>query len=268
MKNKENKNLTFKRLSFTIVGIIVAGVLLLLLFDNIIMPAYTHHDEGLTVPNVSQISLEKAKKELTSHGLRYEIADRRSNDAYPNNYIIDQVPSPSSIVKPNRKVYLTVNSETQTTVEVPQLVNLSFRNARIQIKNVGLKVGTVSYESSRFKNSVLEQSIEALTIVPKGTAIDLTISDGLGGKLVDVPELKGLRLSKAQRKILDKGLQVSEIEFKPSREVPPNTVLDFSPDEDQLLEGESIKLIISEKFGQQEETETGASVDTTNQTLN
>src|SRR5699024_6419999 len=109
MKNKENKNLTFKRLSFTIVGIIVAGVLLLLLFDNIIMPAYTHHDEGLTVPNVSQISLEKAKKELTSHGLRYEIADRRSNDAYPNNYIIDQVPSPSSIVKPNRKVYLTVN---------------------------------------------------------------------------------------------------------------------------------------------------------------
>src|SRR5699024_10434042 len=150
-------------------------------------------------PNVSQISLEKAKKELTSHGLRYEIADRRSNDAYPNNYIIDQVPSPSSIVKPNRKVYLTVNSETQTTVEVPQLVNLSFRNARIQIKNVGLKVGTVSYESSRFKNSVLEQSIEALTIVPKGTAIDLTISDGLGGKLVDVPELKGLRLSKDRK---------------------------------------------------------------------
>src|SRR5699024_1526568 len=119
-------------------------------------------------------------------------------------------------------------------------VNLSFRNARIQLQDNGLKVGTVSYESSRFKNSVLSQSKPPETIVPKGTMIDLTVSDGLGGKLVELPDLKGLRLSEAQQIIRKKGLRVREIIFKPSREVPPNTVLSYEPAKEELLEGESL----------------------------
>src|SRR5699024_11473827 len=118
-------------------------------------------------------------------------------ESYPANYVIDQTPAPAKIVKPDRKVYLTVNIETNPTVEVPKVVNLSFRNARIQLQDNGLKVGTVSYESSRFKNSVLSQSKPPETIVPKGTMIDLTVSDGLGGKLVEVPDLKGLQIGRA-----------------------------------------------------------------------
>lgn len=241
----------------------MAGILFLLLLDNVIMPAYTNYNEGVTVPNVSQLSLEEAQEVLANHGLRYELADRRSNESYPANYVIDQTPAPAKIVKPDRKVYLTVNIETNPTVEVPKVVNLSFRNARIQLQDNGLKVGTVSYESSRFKNSVLSQSKPPETIVPKGTMIELTVSDGLGGKLVELPDLKGLKLSEAQQIIREKGLRVREIKFKPSREVTPNTVLSYDPAKEELLEGESLKLIISEKFGNKEESEAGAVVDTT-----
>lgn len=255
--------LTDKTFYIGLGSLIAAGALFLTLLDFIIMPAYTNYNEGVTVPDIKQISLEEAKERLTSYGLRYEVAERRSNTAYPADYVLDQMPIAAEIVKPNRKVYLTVNTESNPTVEVPNVVNLSLRNARIQLENYGLRVGTINYESSRFKNSVLRQSVEANKIVPKGTTVDLAVSDGLGEKMVDIPNIKGLRLSEAQQKLQKAGLRIGEIRFQPSKEVDPNVILNFEPQEDQLTVGETLKLIVSERFEAKEETESGAIIDTT-----
>jgi len=176
--------LTNKKFYFSISSLIIAGALLLFLIDWFIMPGYTNYNEGVTVPDVTRISLTEAREKLTGYGLRFEIADRRSHSAFPADYVIDQTPAPSQIVKPNRKIYLTVNTATKPQVVVPNVVNLSLRNAQIQLQNYGLEVGTISYESSRFKNSVLRQSVPADTKVEKGTIIDLAVSDGLGNKMV------------------------------------------------------------------------------------
>lgn len=249
MKSKIKATLTNGKLLYWIGGIFVAGILFLLLMDSIIMPAYTNYNEGLTVPKVSQLSLSDAKKKLTEIGLRYEVADRRSNEAYPANYVIDQTPASAKIVKPDRKVYLTVNTEANPTVAVPKVVGLSKRNAIIQLQNNGLKIGTISYESSRFKSSVLRQSTPPQTVVPEGTVIDLTVSDGLGEKMVTIPELKGLRLAEGQQKLKELGLRVEEIKFRPASDVAPNTILDYQPNRDKLLEGETLILIVSEQTG-------------------
>lgn len=253
-----------KKLSIAAGIAIVAGALFLIIIDSVIMPAYTNYDEGVTVPDVSQVSLQEAQDRLTSYGLRYEVADRRSNTAYPADYVIDQTPAPSEIVKPNRKVYLTVNTLANPTVKVPNIVNLSKRNAEIQLQNYGLKIGTISFESSRFKNNVLRQSIPAGEEVPKGTVIDFAVSDGLGEKMVTVPNIRGLRLSEAQQKLQEVGLRIGEITFKPSKEFSPNVILDYQPKKEQVVEGETLKLIVSERFRVEEESESGAIIDTSN----
>lgn len=258
------KLFTSKKFYITIVSAIAGMAIVLLLMDEVVMPAYTNYDEGVTVPDVTRLSLEEAESLLTSYGLRYEVAERRSNQAYPADYVIDQIPVSSEIVKPNRKIYLTVNTINQPTVEVPDVVNLSLRNAEIQLQNYGLQVGTVSYESSRFKNSVLRQSIPPGETVEKGAVIDLSVSDGLGEKMVDVPEIIGLPLAEAQQKINEAGLRIGEFLFEPTKEHPPNIILDFSPKAEQLTEGETLRLIISERFNLEEESESGAiQVDTT-----
>lgn len=263
MWNTIKRIFTSKKLYIGGAALVSLGGLLLLLADLWVMPAYTNYDEGLTVPDVSEIALEEAQNRLHSYGLRFEVAERRSNTAYPADYVIDQTPSPSEIVKPNRKIYLTVNIESNPTVEVPDVVNLSYRNARLQLKNYGLRVGTVSYESSRFKNSVLRQSVPAGKIVPKGTVVDLAVSDGLGEKMVEVPNIQGLRLSEAQQKLQKAGLRVGEIRFKPSKKVDPNVILDFQPNEDEVIIGKTLKLIVSERYNLKEESESGAIIDTT-----
>lgn len=254
--------LTSKKFYLSIAGLIVSGILLLVLLNEVIMPAYTNYDEGITVPDITKISLEEAQDRLTSYGLRYEIAQRRSNSAMPANYVIDQTPSAAKIVKPNRKIYLTVNATSNPTVEVPNVVNLSHRNAEIQLQNAGLEVGTVSYESSRFKN-VIRQSLKPGDVVPQGSVVDLAVGDGLGEKVIEVPKILGLRLSEAQQKLQSAGLRVGEIRFQPSKEVTPNIILDYEPKKNEVNEGETLKLIVSERFDVKEESESGAvSVDT------
>lgn len=255
--------LTNKKLYILAGSLVLVGALLLFLMDTFIMPAYTNYDEGLTVPDVSQISLEEAQQQLTSYGLRYKVAERRSNAAYPADYVIDQTPSPSQIVKPNRKIYLTVNTETNPTVKVPDVVNLSYRNARIQLQNYGFNIGTVSYESSRFKNSVLRQSIPPGKVVPKGTVVDLAVSDGLGEKMVKIPNILGLRLSEAQQKLHEAGLRVGEIRFKPSKEYEPNVILSYEPQQEEVVIGKTLKLVVAERYRVKEVSESGAIIDTT-----
>ncbi|HKL14248.1 MAG TPA: PASTA domain-containing protein [Balneolaceae bacterium] len=251
------KILTSKWFYYILGGTTALAILVGALANYVIMPEYTNYNEGVTVPDVTKISLDDAQSLLTDYGLRYEVLDRRANASYPANYIIDQSPQPLQLVKPNRKVYLTVNTEVRPKAVVPNVVDLSFRNARIQLENYGFTLGTTSYESSRFRNTVLRQSLTPGDTVARGAAVNLVISDGLGDRIVSVPDITGLRLSQAQQQVRQAGLRVGEIRYQPSRE-EPNTVLSFSPAAEELTEGTQLTLLVSERFDAREEAESGA----------
>jgi beta-lactam-binding protein with PASTA domain len=264
--------LTNKYIYLLGLGLVFIGAIGLLVFDKVLMPRYTMYNEGVTVPDLTRLSLEEASETIAALGLRFEVSDRRSNAAFPADYVLDQTPSANTIVKPNRKIYLTVNAAVRPTVVVPEVTNLSLRNAQVQLQNYGLEVGTISYESSRFKNVVLQQSLTAGDTVDKGAIINLIVSDGLGDKIVPIPEIVGLLLPNAQLKLREVGLRVGEIRFQPDKDQTPNTVLDFSPKVNELVEGESLNLVVSERFNAIEEQEGGAvfndSTQVDNQNLN
>lgn len=256
--------LTNKLLYYILGGLILFVLVMGLLFNFVIMPNYTNFNEGVTVPDVTKISLAEAEELLEEYGLRHEVLERRANAVYPANYIIDQDPVPLQIVKPNRKVYLTVNTEVRPTAVVPDVVDMSLTNARIQIENYGFTVGTTTYETARFRNTIIRQSLAPGDTVERGAVINLVVSDGLGGRTVTVPDIVGNTLTEAQQKIRRAGLEVEDIRYESSRESPPNTVLSFSPDAEQLTEGQALRLVVSERFDIQEESEEGAvGVDTT-----
>ncbi len=261
---KELLKIIFNKKVFLAAGILATtAVIIAIIFDLFIMPHYTNFNRGVTVPDVTKLSLEEAESLLERYGLRHEVHERRANSVYPANYIIDQAPAPKQIVKPNRKVYLTVNTAVTPQTVVPNLVNMSLRNAEIQLENHGLVVGTRSYESSRFRNTILRQSVAPGDTVARGTVVNLAVSDGLGSRIVDVPDVEGMRLSEAQQAIIRVGLRVGEIRFEPSRDHTPNTIIDYSPKEEQLTEGQAILLIVAERFDAREELEEGAIIDDT-----
>jgi len=94
------------------------------------------------------------------------VFDRRT----PPGTVLKQDPHVGEMVKKGRKVYVTVASETPPKVTMPQLEDVSLRQAEIMLKAIGLEVGTPIFKPSPYENAVLEQLYKGRTIVP-GTEI-------------------------------------------------------------------------------------------------
>lgn len=225
--------------------------------DRLIMPMYTNYNTGVTVPDVTHLSIEEAQELLSSKGFRHEIIAQRAHEAFPPDYVTDQSPDPEVLVKPNRKIYLTINTTVRSMITVPEVVNLSLRNAQIQLQNYGLRVGQISYASSRFKNSVMQQSVRAGSSVERGTVVDLVVSDGLGSRMVELPDIRGKRVAQGQQALRANGLRIGSIRFEVSRNVEPNIILDYTPKDSEVYEGTTIDIVVSEAPDRIEETETG-----------
>ncbi len=249
---------TDRKLYYFIAGLVLLGVVTLIAMDRVIMPAYTNYGHGITVPDITRMPLEEATGKLESRGLRHELVAKRSNEAFPPDFVIDQTPNAGMIVKPKRKVYITINATTTPTVAVPDIENLSLRNATIQLENSGLQLGNVTYESSRFRNSVLRQSIPSGRRVNQNTTVDLIVGDGLGSTMVRVPDISNMHLTEAQNALREAGLHVGTIHFEATGQVAPNTVLSYDPDDEpNVFEGTAIDLVVSVSPSEDEEEETG-----------
>ena len=93
--------------------------------------------------------------------------------------VISQSPSSGSALAQGSTVTITVSSGSER-VTVPSLSHYTESEARQQLKNMGLTLGSVSrkYDDSVQKNYVISQSISSGTKVAKGTAVGITVSLG------------------------------------------------------------------------------------------
>jgi beta-lactam-binding protein with PASTA domain len=86
---------------------------------------------------------------------------------------------------------------------MPNLIGMSFRNAILELRSLGLKMGDTTFIPDIAKNAVKDQLSEGVQIKPgspirMGSKIDLLIGSGLGGAPVPVPDLFGLTYPEAQ----------------------------------------------------------------------
>ncbi len=180
--------------------VVVAGFLLML---NVI----TNHGEYLVVPEVKGKKYDAVLSDLENKGFEVVIQDSIYVDSLPPNIIIKQFPEPEATVKVNRLIYLTVNCTVPPTIAMPNLIGMSFRNALLELKSIGLKMGDTTFIPDIAKNAVKDQlskgnSIKPGTPIRMGSLIDLIIGSGLGGDEVAVPDLFGLTYTEA-RVVLD-----------------------------------------------------------------
>jgi beta-lactam-binding protein with PASTA domain len=192
-----------------IAGILVMVFLLFLLY--MLLGPLTKHGSTRTVPNVIGKSFDDAKKMLRENGFNWEIQDSIYIDTSIKGSVLKQIPEGDAIVKINRIVYLTLNRYLPPEVEMPNLIGFSFRNAELQLKNMGLRVGDTTFKPDFAKNSVLEQHYQGTLIIPgkkikQGSEIDLVLGDGVGDSDFAVPDLIGMKYSQAKTLLEANGL--------------------------------------------------------------
>lgn len=97
--------------------------------------------------------------------------------------VLEQTPKPGVLVKTQRKIYLTINPSGYRKIKVPNVIQITKRNAESTLKAVGFELGEITYRNNIGKNMVLEIRYQGKTIepgleLPKTTAIDLVLGNG------------------------------------------------------------------------------------------
>ena len=206
-----------KSFIYSLLGMAVLFTVSLFLLYNW-LNNYTHHGESITVPDVRGLTEEKLIRFIEDKHLQYKIVDSLYEDGKAPGTVIEQDPKPDSKVKENRTIYLTVNSSKPPKVKMPNLIDVSFRQAEAILQTFGLKVGQTIYKPDLARNAVLSQlykgkSVSAGTEIYKGSAIDLVLGDGLGNAEVPVPNLISLTKGEALFVLKGSSLNIGTITF-------------------------------------------------------
>lgn len=194
---------------FNLLIILLISLGLLLLFFSS-LNWLTNHGHQITVPKLMGKKVDKAIETLEDLGFRIEIDSTYKVDKSPLE-VLFQEPESGMSVKYGRTIFLTVNRKTPPSIAMPNLVNMSFRNAMLTLHSYYLEIGDTNYRPDVAAGAILEQWVNGKpilpgTMVPFGTRIDLVVGEGLSGE-IDVPNLIGL--SWAETKSLLDSLSLS-----------------------------------------------------------
>lgn len=176
---------------------------LLFLFFNS-LDWLTNHGKQTRVPNLSGKNMNAAIKVLDQQGFKIQIDSTFISYKNPLE-VLFQEPEAGANVKVGRTIFLTVNRKTPPSIDMPNLVNLSFRNAMLVMQSYRLVMGDTIYKPDVAAGSILEQwykgkPIAAGSKVPFGSTISLVVGEGLYGE-VDVPNMIGMSFNEAKNLI-------------------------------------------------------------------
>jgi len=124
----------------------IAFVILMLFLILKSLDIYTHHGEGVRVPNVKGMGLTEATMMLRNHDLVAVVSDSTYMEDKPAGTVLEINPEEDRLVKKGRVIRLTINSLSVPLVTVPDIVeNSSLREAQVKITASGFKLDSVQY---------------------------------------------------------------------------------------------------------------------------
>lgn len=211
------KTKTFKQNALAAIGITI----FLIVVNMIALRIYTDHGESVEIPDLKGISMSEVTSIIERETLKFEIRDSVfSANALPGT-VIDQYPKPGMKVKENRTIFITLCATSQELIPMPQLTDISYRQAVNLIESSGLIAGSIEYKPSEFPNLVLEQKIRGRLInvgerVPKGSVIDLVLGTDSNGETSEVPTLFGRSLAEAQLLLGESFLNLGTVSYDES----------------------------------------------------
>ena len=236
-------------------NIIIAVIIGIVILVSLIawLRAYTEHGVEVEVTDVRGLIEAEARPLLEAQGLNLVIIDSTYSDKVPFGTIVEQDPKPNSHAKHGREVYVTINATTKRQITMPDLQDISYRQAETTLRGLGLRVdSTYEYRPSAFRDLVLDVksggvSVPPGTKIPVGTRVRLVVGFGRGTDQVEVPSVVGMTLQDARSYLLSHRLTVGAVYYdEETEEGVTQYIYRQSPNAgEKLFEGETVTLHLS-----------------------
>jgi serine/threonine-protein kinase len=196
----------------------------------------------IVVPEIRDRHVNEAERSLKEIGLEIKVAEERPSTK-PKGTVLEQEPEPGKKVFKDSTVKVVI-SKGPDVVTVPNLINQSLPGAAEILKEKKLHIFVSGrIESSRPKDTVLEQKPEPGEKITEGSAVKVVVSKG--PLMVVVPHVIGQRLDEAREILKKEGLN-STIGKQLESDKPISTVLSQEPRaRTRVSKGTTIRLDVS-----------------------
>ena len=230
-----------------LIALFITSILIFLFFEKIAMPIYIRKGNSIRLINVRGKILDRGINELKISGFNGVVFDTVYTSNIEPQTIIDQYPPSGQKVKKGRTIRLKI-ARPEKMIDVPSFVGQSKRSAEIKIQQLGLKIDTiyVEFNPDYPKGTVAWQFPKPGDEIRKGFGLQITISEGLPPDFFQVPQLFGLSLNNAKKKLDNSRLKLGKVTYQQNEDLVPYTVLDQSISPGTVLSKSSqINIIVS-----------------------
>lgn len=231
VKNKRKKNGKDKKLN---TGLMIAGSIfatLIVVFTAIffLIPSITDKKE-VKVPDVTKMTVEKAKKELEKVGLEITSKDiEQANEKISKGKVIKTSPEKGRTVKKGTKIQLYVSTGT-SKIEIEDYTGQNYYEIEAKLKALGLNVVKMTKEYSETDTSVkagmiVGQDIDEGEKLEKGDSITLYVPEFY----TEYPDFIGenYTISQVEAWATKYGVKL-EKNYRETDDVEPNMILSQS----------------------------------------
>ncbi|MCD4747704.1 MAG: PASTA domain-containing protein [Bacteroidales bacterium] len=215
-------------------GISILLIIVLIWIVMKFLDIYTRHGESIIVPDYTGLTISEIDSVEFNHQFEFIIIDSVYDSQKKGGSVVMQDPLPRSKVKRNRKIYVSLVAILPEQVPMPNLLDLSLRQAINELESGKLKTGKLIYKPSFDKNAVLEQLFKGDTILPgtiieKGSVIDLILGNGLITDKIKVPFLIGKNQKEAINTVKISSFNIGEEFFLDSNDLVHSRVYMQNP---------------------------------------
>ena len=173
---------------------------------------FTRHGEEFMVPDFVGMNYDDVV-ETYGGDFTFILLDSIYVKNFPEGAVYQQNPAKNAKVKKGRNVYIIRTTIAPEIVAMPNLRNLSLRQAMVSLNMAGLKVEKLEFVDYFARNAVVEQKIKDEVVEPKedvvkGTAVTLVVGLGRGDKNTNLPDLIGVSINDAKNQINNASLNI------------------------------------------------------------
>ncbi len=214
------------------------------------MDIFTQHGNVYIVPDFEGQTVVQLSEEGYDDYFIFKVIDSVYFKSKEKGTVVLQNPMPGSKVKQGRHVYLTIVAQTPELVLMPNLKNLSLRQALVTLESNELFVGELEYVQYFARNAVVDQlvgdePIEPDTELRKGTTVNLVVGKGDFTAMVPMPFLIALNQMEARKKLHYNSLNVGREYFLDDNDLLYARVYKTDPEtltEDMLMLGQPVNI--------------------------
>ena len=119
------------------------------------LKGYTRFGQAVEVPPINGLSRAAAESELSKRHLKMEIIDSVYVDSAEPGVVMDSNPKSGSKVKSNRVIFVTVNANNARQIALPQVIQLSRRQAIATLRGAGFVNVSERFVPGEFNDLVI-----------------------------------------------------------------------------------------------------------------